>query len=70
MMSRQVEMAAKFHRRNDLILLQVRPDNPSEKWKPANTFNLLSDSSIPPSTFAKFVVDTVTSLGSTPTSLF
>jgi type IV secretory pathway TraG/TraD family ATPase VirD4 len=58
-----VEMAAKFNRQNDLILLQVRPDNPPDKWKPAHTFNLLSDPTIPPSTYAKFVVDTVTSLG-------
>ena len=58
-----VEMAAKFNRQDDLILLQVRPDNPPEKWKPAYTFNLLSDRTIPPSTYAKFVVDTVTSLG-------
>ncbi len=58
-----VEMTAKFHRQNDLILLQVRPDNPPDKWKPAHTFNLLSDPTIPPSTYAKFVVDTVSSLG-------
>ena len=58
-----VEMAAKFNRQDDLILLQVRPDNPPDKWKPAHTFNLLSDPTIPPSTYAKFVVDTVTSLG-------
>jgi hypothetical protein len=43
-----VEMAAKFHRQNDLILLQVRPDNPPDKWKPAHSFNLLSDPTIPP----------------------
>ena len=36
---------------------------PPDDWKPAHTFNLLSDPSIPPSTYAKFVVDTVTSLG-------
>ena len=58
-----VEMAEIFNRRDDLILLQVKPDNAPEKWKPAHTFNLLSDSSIPPSTYAKFVVDTATSLG-------
>jgi hypothetical protein len=58
-----VEMAAKSDRRDDLILLQVRPDNPPASWKPAHTFNLLSDPTIPPSTYAKFVVDTVTSLG-------
>jgi type IV secretory pathway TraG/TraD family ATPase VirD4 len=58
-----VEMAAKFHRQNDLILLQVRPDNAPHGWKPKHTFNLLSDLSVPPSTYAKFIVDTVTSLG-------
>jgi type IV secretory pathway TraG/TraD family ATPase VirD4 len=58
-----VEMAAKFQRQNDLVLLQVKPDNATEQWKPEHTFNLLSDTSIPPSTYAKFVVDTVTSLG-------
>jgi type IV secretory pathway TraG/TraD family ATPase VirD4 len=58
-----VEMAAKFHRQNDLILLQVKPDDAPYDWKPTHKFNLLSDSSIPPSTYAKFVVDTVTSLG-------
>src|SRR5690242_5476325 len=58
-----VEMAATFHRENDLILLQVKPDDAPHDWKPKHRFNLLSDSSIPPSTYAKFVVDTVTSLG-------
>ena len=58
-----VEMAAKFHRQNDLILLQVKPDNAQHGWKPKHAYNLLSDFSIPPSTYAKFVVDTVTSLG-------
>lgn len=58
-----VEMAAKFQRQNDLILLQVKPDNAPHGWKPKHTFNLLSDPSIPPSTYAKFVIDTVTSLG-------
>ena len=58
-----VEMAATFHRENDLILLQVKPDDAPHGWKPKHTFNLLSDSSIPPSTYAKFIVDTVTSLG-------
>jgi hypothetical protein len=58
-----VEMAATFHRENDLVLLQVKPDHAPHDWKPRHTFNLLSDPSIPPSTYAKFVVDTVTSLG-------
>jgi hypothetical protein len=56
-------MAGQYQRHNDLVLLQVRPDNPPVGWKPDHTFNLLSDPTIPPSTYAKFVVDTVTSLG-------
>ena len=58
-----VDMAATFHRQKDLVLLQVKPDDAPHDWKPKHTFNLLSDPTIPPSTFAKFVVDTVTSLG-------
>src|SRR5665213_1499793 len=41
-----VEMAAKFNRRDDLILLQVRPDKPPDGWKQAYTFNLISDPTI------------------------
>jgi type IV secretory pathway TraG/TraD family ATPase VirD4 len=58
-----VEMAKHFHRENDLILVQIKPDNPPDDWKPTHTFNLISDPSIPYSTYAKFIVDTVTSLG-------
>lgn len=58
-----VEMATHFKRRKDLILLQVRPENASEKWKPRHTFNLTSDPSIPYTTYAKFVIDTASSLG-------
>jgi len=57
------EMARHFNRHNDLILLQVKPDNVQLGWKPAHTYNLTSDSGIPSSTFAKFVVDTASSLG-------
>ncbi len=58
-----VEMATHFRRENDLILVQIKPDDPPDGWKPAHTFNLISDPSIPYSTYAKFIVDTVTSLG-------
>ncbi len=58
-----VEMARHFNRQNDLILLQVRPDNAPLGWQPVHTYNLTSHSGIPYSTFAKFVVDTATSLG-------
>ena len=57
------EMARHFNRQNDLILLQVRPDNARLDWKPVHTYNLTSDAGVPYSTFAKFVVDTATSLG-------
>ncbi|HUJ10490.1 MAG TPA: type IV secretion system DNA-binding domain-containing protein [Verrucomicrobiae bacterium] len=58
-----VEMACHFNRQNDLILLQVRPDNAPLGWQPVHTYNLTSHPGIPYRTFAKFVVDTATSLG-------
>jgi hypothetical protein len=58
-----LEMARHFNRTNDLILLQVRPDDPPENWKPIHAFNLTSDRTIPYTTYAKFVVDTAGSLG-------
>ena len=57
------EMARHFHRQNDLILLQIRPDSSPLDWKPTHTYNLTSQPGIPYSTFAKFVVDTASSLG-------
>jgi hypothetical protein len=57
------EMAVHFNRQNDLILLQVRPEGADADWKPTHAFNLLSDRNIPFSTYAKFIVDTATSLG-------
>ena len=50
------EMAAHFNRQNDLILLQVKPDNAAPGWAPQHAYNLTSDRSIPASTYAKFVV--------------
>ena len=57
------EMAAHFHRENDLILLQVKPEYAPTGWKPQHACNLTSDRTIPASTYAKFVVDTASSLG-------
>ncbi|MEO6787180.1 MAG: hypothetical protein ABI318_13700, partial [Chthoniobacteraceae bacterium] len=57
------EMAAHFNRQNDLILLQVKPDNAAPGWAPQHAYNLTSDRTIPASTYAKFVVDTASSLG-------
>ncbi len=58
------EMARHFGREDDLILLQVRPDDyAAAAWSPRHTYNLTSDRSIPYNTFAKAVVDTASSLG-------
>ncbi len=56
-------MAKHFGREDDLILLQVRPEDASGAWRPRQTYNLTSDRSIPFNTFAKAVVDTASSLG-------
>jgi type IV secretory pathway TraG/TraD family ATPase VirD4 len=57
------QMAKHFGRQDDLILLQVRPDEAASRWQPRHTYNLTSDRSIPFNTFAKAVVDTAASLG-------
>ena len=57
------EMAWHFGREDDLILLQVRPEDAGLHWQPEHTYNLTSDRSIPFNTFAKAVVDTAGSLG-------
>ena len=41
------EMAAHFNRQNDLILLQVKPDNAPAGWLPQHAYNLTSDRTIP-----------------------
>jgi type IV secretory pathway TraG/TraD family ATPase VirD4 len=57
------EMAKHFGREDDLILLQVRPDDAASIWQPRHTYNLTSDRTVPYNTFAKAVVDTAASLG-------
>src|SRR5208282_4919511 len=56
-------MAHHYGRAQHLIHLQIRTNNADLKWKPPHRFNLTGDRSIPFSTYAKFVVDTATSLG-------
>ncbi|MEI6715916.1 MAG: type IV secretion system DNA-binding domain-containing protein [Verrucomicrobiota bacterium] len=56
-------MATHFRREDDLLLLQVKPEDASFGWIPPQTFNLTGDRSIPANTYAKFVVDTASSLG-------
>jgi hypothetical protein len=59
-----VRMANRYGREQDLLLLQTRPDHAPEDWAPSARFNLLSDETIPWSTYATVIVDTASSLAS------
>jgi hypothetical protein len=59
-----VRMARKYGREDDLLLLQTRPDHADEGWVPSARFNLLSDLTIPWSTYATVIVDTASALAS------
>jgi hypothetical protein len=56
-------MARHYGREHDLIRLQIRADETDAQWTPPNRYNLTGDRSIPFTTYAKFIVDTATSLG-------
>lgn len=56
-------MAKHYARTSDLIHLQIRADETNLHWTPPHRFNLTGDRSIPFTTYAKFIVDTATSLG-------
>jgi hypothetical protein len=56
-------MAVRYGRSEDLILLQTRPDFCENGWTPPARFNLLSDPTIPWSTYAAAIVDTATAVG-------
>ncbi len=56
-------MATHYHRRADLIHVQIRPDDADKNWTPTHRFNLTGNPDIPFSSYAKFIVDTATSLG-------
>ncbi len=56
-------MARHYGRESDLIHLQIREDDADPHWNPAHRYNLTGDRTIPFTTYAKFVVDTATSLG-------
>jgi hypothetical protein len=56
-------MAAHYGRLADLIHVQIRPDNVGAGWTTAHRFNLTGNREIPFTSYAKFVVDTATSLG-------
>ena len=59
-----VPMARKYARENDLLLLQTRPDHAAEHWVPPARFNLLSDLTVPWSTYATVIVETASALTS------
>ncbi|MBI3408715.1 MAG: type IV secretory system conjugative DNA transfer family protein [Planctomycetes bacterium] len=56
-------MAAHYGRTPDLVHVQIRPDGADAGWMPVHRFNLTGNRAIPFNTYAKFVVDTATSLG-------
>jgi TraM recognition site of TraD and TraG len=57
-----MRMARRYGRESDLLLLQTRPDHADEDWVPRARFNLISDGTIPWSTYATVIVDTASSL--------
>jgi TraM recognition site of TraD and TraG len=59
-----VRMVRKYGRDDDLLLLQTRPDHAEEDWVPSARFNLLSNLTIPWSTYATVIVDTASALAS------
>lgn len=56
-------MARHYGREHDLIHLQIRSTDEDPQCKPLHRYNLTGDRSIPFTTYAKFIVDTATSLG-------
>src|SRR6266516_1434709 len=56
-------MTRHYGSEHDLVHLQIRTDLADPHWTPPHRFNLTGDRSIPSTTYAKFVVDTATSLG-------
>jgi hypothetical protein len=56
-------IAEDLNRVDDLVQLEVRPENAALDWKPAVTMNFLADTSIPYSTYAKILVDVATAAG-------
>lgn len=48
---------------DQLVQLEVRPENASPDWRPAMTMNFLADRTVPYSTYAKLIVDVATAAG-------
>ncbi len=58
-----VKMAAHFGRENDVVLLQIRPDNASTDWKPPYVFNWLENPLLPGSSYAQLLTDVAQARG-------
>jgi hypothetical protein len=56
-------IAGELGREADIRQLEVRPDDASPGWEPAQVMNILADRSIPFSTYAKILVDVATAAG-------
>ena len=56
-------IARDLHCTQDLVQIEVRPDDAPLDWKPPYTMNFLADDSIPFSTYAKILVDVATAAG-------
>ena len=56
-------MAAQYQRSQNLVHIQIRPEDADANWSPVHRFNLTGNRAIPFTAYAKFIVDTATSLG-------
>ncbi len=58
-----LKMASHFGRKNDVVLLQVRPDGAPDGWRPPYVFNWLENSLIPGSSYAQLLTDVAQARG-------
>ncbi len=56
-------IAESLYCKDQLLQLEVKPDDAPLDWKPPFTMNFLSDTTIPYSTYAKLLVDVATAAG-------
>ncbi|MBL9170595.1 MAG: type IV secretion system DNA-binding domain-containing protein [Verrucomicrobiales bacterium] len=58
-----LELAEYFGRKDDILVLTVRPDDASPDWKPACRLNLVGDRRIPYSSYGRMVIDMAMAMG-------
>lgn len=58
-----IDLADFFGRREDVLVLTVRPDGASPDWKPPCRLNLVGDRRIPYSSYARMVIDMALAMG-------